>query len=530
MFMKIHIVKKGDTLYGLAQKYHVDLQKLIEMNPIIADPDDLVIGLKVKIPSSPQPALPPTDYAYKHVVVQGDTLWKLSQAAGVPLDAVIKANPQLKNPNVLLTGEIVYIPKAGTSMPHEGAIGHENHQQNIHPGKISTAPIQPIMPEQPFIPPVPEQPIEAVEPQPEQPEVVVIEQPEQPAAPVTPAPPAAMVTPVQPTQPFVPFSAPAPITEETNVNVINVEKNLTINEFPDSFPMGMPLLTDEAQQMALYQSPHMQTNEPAEDLFAQFHIPAVKAGDCGCGSNELNWAQPYPSIGAPAAWGIDPAAMQAMTDSSMPWSTESIPMGMPMGSPMGMPMGLPMGMQTGLPMGMPMGSPIGSPMGMQTGLLMGMPTGLPMGMPTGLPMGMPMGSPMGMGQPQPLDLSQAYIQSAGPGMPMHSGAVLPAYGYPCPPYMMQPAYAPMMYGMPSPNFGDCGCGGGQAVLNESFTMKDEKIDIRKEDNDGEASAKVSEAKPKKSKSAKTVVRAFVSSKKSTPKQKRRTKQIPWINI
>ncbi|WP_366293809.1 LysM domain-containing protein [Paenibacillus sp. AN1007] len=51
--MKIHMVKKGDTLYLLSQKYNVALDKLIAANPQIADPDKLDIGMKVKIPTQP---------------------------------------------------------------------------------------------------------------------------------------------------------------------------------------------------------------------------------------------------------------------------------------------------------------------------------------------------------------------------------------------------------------------------------------------------------------------------------------------
>nr|WP_232231527.1 LysM peptidoglycan-binding domain-containing protein [Paenibacillus sp. HW567] len=46
---------------------------------------------------------------------QGDTLWKLSKAWGVTLKDMIDANPQLKNPNVLMVGEVVNIPKKGNN-------------------------------------------------------------------------------------------------------------------------------------------------------------------------------------------------------------------------------------------------------------------------------------------------------------------------------------------------------------------------------------------------------------------------------
>ncbi len=117
--MKIHIAKQGDTLNKLSQKYNVGLQQLIEMNPRIEKPEQIEVGKKVKIPSAIVPVEPPSEtVAYKHIVKQGDTLWKLSQSWGVPLSALIKMNPQLKNPNVLMTGETVYIPKAGTEAPH----------------------------------------------------------------------------------------------------------------------------------------------------------------------------------------------------------------------------------------------------------------------------------------------------------------------------------------------------------------------------------------------------------------------------
>lgn len=130
--MKIHIVKQGDTLYALSQKYGVSLQKIIEANPQISNPDVLVLGDKVKIPSAPTPVLDNSELFYKHTVKQGDTLWKLSKAWGITLKEIIDANPQLKNPNALLTGEIVNIPKKSNATP----IQPQSTQTN-------TTPIQP---------------------------------------------------------------------------------------------------------------------------------------------------------------------------------------------------------------------------------------------------------------------------------------------------------------------------------------------------------------------------------------------------
>lgn len=120
--MKIHMVKEGESLYTISKKYGVPLEKIVEANPQIADPNKLNIGDKVKIPSSPVPVPEQGDVYYKHTVKQGDSLWKLSKAWGIPLKDVIEANPQLKNPNALLVGEVVNLPKK--TVPGSGAAGH----------------------------------------------------------------------------------------------------------------------------------------------------------------------------------------------------------------------------------------------------------------------------------------------------------------------------------------------------------------------------------------------------------------------
>lgn len=110
--MKIHMVRKGETLLSLAEKFNVHPDALLSLNSQINNPEQLTPGMKVKIPLPPSPLeLPPAEYLDEYVVRQGDTLWKLSKAWNVPLKALIAVNPQLRNPNVLLDGEIVYIPK-----------------------------------------------------------------------------------------------------------------------------------------------------------------------------------------------------------------------------------------------------------------------------------------------------------------------------------------------------------------------------------------------------------------------------------
>lgn len=211
--MKIHMVKKGESLYLIAQKYNVPLEALIGANPEIANPDAIDVGMKVKIPA---PAHPAYEMMHQHTVQQGDTLWKLSKAWGIPLSDMIKANPQLKNPNVLLTGEVVNIPK----LPAAGSGGASHSMPGVIPGKKNTA----VMPE------------------------AVVE--EMPAAPLP-------VPEVKEAE----MAAPEPVMQETP-------------PMPLPTPMPMPLPHVETKHpypMTITQEIH------EHNLFAQFPMPAVEA-------------------------------------------------------------------------------------------------------------------------------------------------------------------------------------------------------------------------------------------------------------
>src|SRR3954466_5416187 len=50
--VKIHIVQKGDTLWKIAKKYGVNFEELKKMNSQLSNPDMIMPGMKVKVPTA----------------------------------------------------------------------------------------------------------------------------------------------------------------------------------------------------------------------------------------------------------------------------------------------------------------------------------------------------------------------------------------------------------------------------------------------------------------------------------------------
>ncbi|MGH2331910.1 SafA/ExsA family spore coat assembly protein, partial [Thermoanaerobacter mathranii] len=47
-----------------------------------------------------------------YTVKPGDTMWSIANMFGVSLDALIRANPQISDPNLIYPGQQICIPSA----------------------------------------------------------------------------------------------------------------------------------------------------------------------------------------------------------------------------------------------------------------------------------------------------------------------------------------------------------------------------------------------------------------------------------
>ncbi|KZE67647.1 peptidoglycan-binding protein LysM [Paenibacillus jamilae] len=335
--MKIHIVKKGDTLYLLAQKYNVTLEKVIAANPQLADPNQLSIGEKIKIPTEPVTMETQPSTVYQHKVKQGDTLWKLSKAWNVPLKIIIDANSQLKNPNALLVGETVNIPHytENASEPSVNKKNTEVKEEMTQPKPESPTKEELTQPKAELTQPKPEnmpipkeemtQPKETANP----PKLPELKLPEVPMAPVNMAPVNTAPVNMAPVNTAPVNMAPvnmAPVNmAPVNMAPVNMAP-VNIAPANPAPPQFQPIITQPAppQQM---QPIVTQPIAPKSQLPVHIEKQPVAEKFCGCTSSKpmenSSWplqqpafdyslptnAMPntwYPGIGSPQNWGNAP--------------------------------------------------------------------------------------------------------------------------------------------------------------------------------------------------------------------------------
>lgn len=121
-----YTVKSGDTLSGIAGRYHVTLGALEGANKQIKNPNQIYVGEHITVPGKKASAPPApkkkaastTTYTVKH----GDTLSGIASKHHVTLAALEHANPQIKHPNQIQVGQHIHIPgKASAPAPKKPA-------------------------------------------------------------------------------------------------------------------------------------------------------------------------------------------------------------------------------------------------------------------------------------------------------------------------------------------------------------------------------------------------------------------------
>lgn len=113
---KTYTVQSGDSMSGIAQKFGVSLNALLQANPQISDPNVIYAGQVLTIPTQGEGTATPQEPAQKEYTVQkGDSLSAIAQRFGVSLQAIVQANPDITNPNVIYVGQRINIPTSGST-------------------------------------------------------------------------------------------------------------------------------------------------------------------------------------------------------------------------------------------------------------------------------------------------------------------------------------------------------------------------------------------------------------------------------
>jgi len=132
---KTHVVRKGDTLSTIAKSYRVDMQPLFEINRLTKK-SRLSTGMHLLIPipkqSAEKPRIPKPEVAI-YTIKKGDTLWSIANEMRVNIGALSQWN-QLHPDKKLIPGdklkikavhttdsngkkkEIVYVVRAGDTL------------------------------------------------------------------------------------------------------------------------------------------------------------------------------------------------------------------------------------------------------------------------------------------------------------------------------------------------------------------------------------------------------------------------------
>lgn len=97
--MIIHVVQRGETLWGISNRYQVNMNEIIQTNQL-ANPSLLMVGQALIIPTQDN----------IHIVRPGESLWSIANRYGVSLQDIIQEN-QIQNPSLIYPGQVIRIPR-----------------------------------------------------------------------------------------------------------------------------------------------------------------------------------------------------------------------------------------------------------------------------------------------------------------------------------------------------------------------------------------------------------------------------------
>lgn len=106
---QVHIVRQGETVAAIAQRYGVTMQSLVTLNGIL-NPNVIYVGQRLNIPPRGGTTMQPTTRS--HVVRAGEELRFIAARYGTTWQALAAVN-NIRNPNLIYVGQVLVIPAIG---------------------------------------------------------------------------------------------------------------------------------------------------------------------------------------------------------------------------------------------------------------------------------------------------------------------------------------------------------------------------------------------------------------------------------
>jgi peptidoglycan endopeptidase LytE len=109
----LYIIARGDTLRSLASRFGTTVDALLAANPDITNANVIYEGQHLKVysgPVTPPPNNPPPPSGQIYYAQRGDTLRKIAAKFNTTVDAILRVNPRITNPNLIYVGQAIAIP------------------------------------------------------------------------------------------------------------------------------------------------------------------------------------------------------------------------------------------------------------------------------------------------------------------------------------------------------------------------------------------------------------------------------------
>jgi morphogenetic protein associated with SpoVID len=508
--VKIHIVQKGDTLWKIAKKYGVNFEELKKMNSQLSNPDMIMPGMKVKVPTTggmikkeaPMGTKPGTTVNLGVKKEMPIVEHPFAKEKPMPVPMPVVEAPKKEVPIIKEAPKVPYTPKMPLQVVPEIDINNY-YTMNMQNMTVQQPQLPPkpanILPEIKEVPKK-EMPVVVPPPMVKQPvmEQPVMKQPvmEQPVSqdycvPVTPVMPGPGFCP--PFEPFMPFAGvqgaaypcgpsymPMP-TAPANMPIMPANMPIMPANMP-TMPANMPTAPAYMPTEPSYMpGPHgfvpggsgvtpmvagasyMPQHFADESSSFMPQMPSMNPGynpDAVMGVQNpaygqtpyMNPSSPYPMAGyehVPAGYpGAGPAGYPGAGPAGYPGAG---PAGYPGAGPTGYPGVEPTGYSGAGPTGYSGAELTGYPETGPAGYPRVGPTGYPAGYPANYPAGYPaMGPQQGMGAPYSGQIPYGYPQMGEPGP---QGMGQPSFESP----EMGP-YHTQGFPVGTGALGDCGCG------------------------------------------------------------------------